>query len=100
MAKLSCSTTLIPYSILYVISLNLGSYTLPIFCLYRDGLVLEVEALQQSSSKLNEERIFELKQRLEDILMDNDTMSEEGQRLKREVKSLRYVEELCITTPS
>ena len=49
-----------------------------------------MEALQESSSKLNEDRIFELKQRLEDLLMENDTLSEEGQRLKREVKSLRY----------
>ena len=39
---------------------------------------------------MNEDRIFELKQRLEDLLMENDTLSEEGQRLKREVKSLRY----------
>ena len=59
-------------------------------CPYRDGLLLEVEALQESSSKLNEDKIFELKQRLEDLLMENDAMSEEGQRLKREVKSLRY----------
>ena len=61
-----------------------------LYYLHRDGLVLEVDALQQSSSKLNEDRIFELKQRLEDLLMENDTLSEEGQRLKREVKSLRY----------
>lgn len=52
--------------------------------------------MQQSSSKLNEERIFELKQRIEDVLMENDTLNEEGQRLKREFKSLRYVICTCI----
>lgn len=57
----------------------------------RDGLVLEVEALQQSSSKLNEDRIFELKQRIEDLLMENDTLTVQGQTLKREVNSLKYV---------
>ena len=55
----------------------------------RDGLLLEVEALQESSSKLNEERIFELKQRIEDLLMENDTMTAQNQTLKREVGSLR-----------
>ena len=52
---------------------------------------MEVEALQESSSKLNEDRIFELKQRIEDLLMENDTLSGQGQTLKREVTSLRYV---------
>ena len=58
---------------------------------FRDGLVLEVEALQQSSSKLNEDRIFELKQRIEDLLMENDALTVQGQTLKREVSSLKYV---------
>ena len=52
--------------------------------------MLELEALQQSSSKLNEDRIFELKQRIEDLLMENDTLTVQGQTLKREVSSLRY----------
>ena len=55
----------------------------------RDNLVLEIEALQQSSSKLNEDRIFELKQRIEDLLMDRDSFSTQNRSLKREVSSLR-----------
>ena len=55
----------------------------------RDNLVLEIEALQQSSSKLNEDRIFELKQRIEDLLMDRDSLSTQSRSLKREVSSLR-----------
>lgn len=62
---------------------------LTIIILYRDGLLLEVEALQKSSSKLNEDRIFELKQRIEDILMENDELTAQSQTLKREVSSLR-----------
>ena len=55
----------------------------------RDGLLLEVEALQESSSKLNEDRIFEMKQRIEDLLMENDSLNAQAQALKREVNSLR-----------
>lgn len=49
-----------------------------------------MEALQESSSKLNEDRIFELKQRHEDVLMENDSLNAQGQALRREVSSLRY----------
>ena len=51
--------------------------------------MVEIEALQHSSSKLNEERIFELKQRIEDIMVERDTLSAQRQGLKREVSSLR-----------
>ena len=57
----------------------------------RDNLVLEIEALQKSSSKLNEERIYELKQRIEDYLMERDSLSTQARNLKREVNSLRLV---------
>ncbi|XP_064405216.1 disks large homolog 5-like isoform X2 [Halichondria panicea] len=50
----------------------------------RDDLVLEINALQQSSSKLNEERIFDLKQRIEDLLMEQDALSSRNSNLKRE----------------
>ena len=55
----------------------------------RDNLVLEIEALQKSSSKLNEDRIYELKQRIEDLLMEKDSLSTQTRSLKREVNSLR-----------
>ena len=55
----------------------------------RDNLVLEIEALQKSSSKLNEDRIYELKQRIEDLLMEKDSLSTQTRNLKREVSSLR-----------
>ncbi len=51
--------------------------------------MVELEALQQSSMKLSEDRIYELKQKLEDTLMENDGINGENKRLKREVNSLR-----------
>ena len=48
--------------------------------------MVEVDALHQSSSKHSEQRIFELKQKLEDI-------SAENKSLKREVNSRRSVRE-------
>ena len=59
------------------------------FMVHRSDLLLEVEALQESSSKLNEDRIFELKQRIEDLLMENEAIMAQGQTLRREVSSLR-----------
>ena len=52
-------------------------------------MVLEIEALQKTSSKLSEERIFELKQRIEDLLMERDSICSQNKGLKREVTSLR-----------
>ncbi len=46
--------------------------------------MVEVDALHQSSNKHSEQRIFELKQKLEDI-------SQENKSLKREVNTRRYV---------
>ncbi len=56
---------------------------------YRDDLVLEIDSLQQSSSKLNEDRIFELKQRIEDVLMEQDALSSRNSNLKREATLMR-----------
>ncbi len=56
---------------------------------HRDDLVLEIEALQQSSSKLSEERIFDLKQRIEDLLMEQDALSSRNSNLKREASMMR-----------
>jgi FtsZ-binding cell division protein ZapB len=52
-------------------------------------LVVEIKALQQSSSKLSEDRIYELKQRNEELLMDNDSLKGQSKGLKKEVSSLR-----------
>lgn len=54
-------------------------------------MVVEIDALQQSSSKLTEDRIYDLKQRIEDLLMENDNVIGENKSLKREVNSLRSV---------
>ena len=56
---------------------------------HSNDMVLEIEALQQSSSKLNEERIFELKQRIEDLLMEQDALSTRNTNLKREASMMR-----------
>jgi hypothetical protein len=54
----------------------------------RDSLVLEIEALQSSSNKLNEERIFDLKQRIEDLMMERDTLNAQSKQQKKELSSL------------
>jgi chromosome segregation ATPase len=54
----------------------------------RDGLVLEIEALQTSSNKLNEDRIFDLKQRIEDLMMERDTLNAHSKQQKKELSSL------------
>ena len=51
--------------------------------------MVEIDALQQSSSKLSEDRIYELKLRIEDLLMENDNLAGQNKSLKREVNSLR-----------
>ena len=59
---------------------------------YMHGLsikVLEIEALQSSSNKLNEERIFDLKQRIEDLMMERDTLNAQSKQQKKELSSLR-----------
>lgn len=53
--------------------------------------VLEIEALQSSSNKLNEERIFDLKQRIEDLMMERDTFNAHNKQQKKEISSLRYL---------
>ena len=52
--------------------------------------MLEIEALQNSSNKLNEERIFDLKQRIEDLMMERDTLNAHSKQQKKELSSLRY----------
>ena len=54
--------------------------------------MLEIEALQNSSNKLNEERIFDLKQRIEDLMMERDTLNAHSKQQKKELSSLRYVQ--------
>ena len=56
-------------------------------------MLLELDALQKSSGKLREERIFELKQQMEDMSREGDLLSSEAKTLKREIKTLRCV--LC-----
>ena len=51
--------------------------------------MVEIDALQQSSSKLSEDRIYELKQRIEDLLMENESLGSQTKSLKREISSLR-----------
>lgn len=53
--------------------------------------VLEIEALQSSSNKLNEDRIFDLKQRIEDLMMERDTLNAQNKQQKKELSSLRYM---------
>ena len=57
----------------------------------RDDLLLEIKALQQSSSQLNEERIYDLKQRIEDLLMEQDAITSRNTNLKREASMMRCV---------
>lgn len=52
--------------------------------------MLEIEALQSSSNKLNEDRIFDLKQRIEDLMMERDTFNAQNKQQKKELSSLRY----------
>ena len=52
--------------------------------------VLEIEALQSSSNKLNEERIFDLKQRIEDLMMERDTLNAQNKQQKKELSLIRY----------
>ncbi len=55
----------------------------------RDNLLVEISALQQSSSKLNEDTIFDLKQRIEDLHMDKDALAAQVKNLRREVTMLK-----------
>lgn len=60
--------------------------------------VLEIEALQSSSNKLNEDRIFDLKQRIEDLMMERDTLNAQNKQQKKELSSLRYTKLVPIIT--
>jgi hypothetical protein len=59
---------------------------------------LEIEALQTSSNKLNEDRIFDLKQRIEDLMMERDTLNAHSKQQKKELSSLRYYTSQMIST--